>query len=91
MAIGVYSARVLYFATLEEAKIPIAVTGTAVGFISVVGYTPDIFTGLINGYFLDKYNEVVGHQIVFGIMTVFSIIGFIASYMLYKHSKSTQT
>ena len=91
MAIGVYSARVLYFATLEEAKIPLAVTGTAVGFISVIGYTPDIFTGLINGYFLDKYDEIVGHQIVFGIMTVFSIIGFIASYMLYKHSKSTQT
>jgi positive regulator of sigma E activity len=43
MALGVYSARVLYFATLEEAKIPLAVTGTAVGFISIVGYTPDIF------------------------------------------------
>jgi MFS family permease len=87
MAIGVYSARVLYFATLEEAKIPLAVTGTAVGFISVIGYTPDIFTGLINGYFLDTYNEVVGHQIVFAIMTVFAIIGCIASYALYKHSK----
>lgn len=88
MAIGVYSARVLYFATLEEAKIPLAVTGTAVGFISVVGYTPDIFTGLINGYFLDAYDEVVGHQIVFGIMFIFTVIGCIASYKLYKHSKS---
>ncbi|MCC1484183.1 MFS transporter [Winogradskyella immobilis] len=88
MAIGVYSARVLYFATLEEAKIPLAVTGTAVGFISVVGYTPDIFTGLINGYFLDAFNEVVGHQIVFGIMFLFAIVGCIASYKLYQHSKS---
>ncbi len=86
MAIGVYSARVLYFATLEEAKIPLAVTGTAVGFISVIGYTPDIFTGLINGYFLDAYDEVVGHQIVFGIMFIFTLIGCIASYKLYKHS-----
>ena len=50
MALGVYSARVLYFATLEEAKIPLAVTGTAVGFISIVGYTPDIFAGLVMGY-----------------------------------------
>ena len=32
MAIGVYSARVLYFATLEEANIPLALTGTVVGF-----------------------------------------------------------
>ena len=88
MAIGVYSARVLYFATLEEAKIPLAVTGTAIGFISVIGYTPDIFTGLINGYFLDKYNEVIGHQIVFAIMFGFALVGLIASYLLYRHSKS---
>ncbi|SHH54209.1 MFS transporter [Winogradskyella jejuensis] len=87
MAIGVYSARVLYFATLEEAKIPLAVTGTAVGFISVVGYTPDIFTGLINGYFLDNYNEIVGHQLVFGVMSVFSLIGCIAAIKLYNFSK----
>ena len=88
MAIGVYSARVLYFATLEEAKIPLAVTGTAVGFISVIGYTPDIFTGLINGYFLDAYNEETGHQIVFAIMCGFALIGLIASYKLYRHSKN---
>lgn len=86
MAIGVYSARVLYFATLEETKIPIAVTGTAVGFISVIGYTPDIFTGLINGYFLDKYDEIIGHQIVFGIMAGFAIIGCVASFYLYKNT-----
>lgn len=88
MAIGVYSARVLYFATLEESRIPLTVTGTAVGFISVVGYTPDIFTGLINGYFLDNYDEVIGHQIVFGIMAGFAVIGLIAAYYLYKNSKS---
>ncbi len=87
MAIGVYSARVLYFATLEETKIPMAVTGTAVGFISVIGYTPDIFTGLINGYFLDAYNEKIGHQIVFAIMFGFAIIGLTASFKLFKHSK----
>ena len=86
MALGVYSARVLYFATLEEAKIPLAVTGTTVGFISIIGYTPDIFTGLVNGYFLDKYNAVVGHQIVFGIMAGFSAIGLLAAYKLYKYS-----
>ena len=91
MAIGVYSARVLYFATLEETKIPLAVTGTAVGFISVIGYTPDIFTGLINGYFLDAYNEDIGHQIVFGIMFGFALIGCIASYKLYRHSKTSTT
>ncbi|WP_369995083.1 nitrate/nitrite transporter [Winogradskyella sp.] len=87
MALGVYSARVLYFATLEEAKIPLAVTGTAVGFISVVGYTPDIFAGLLMGYVLDANPGAVGLQHAFGIMGLFTLVGLIASYLLYRHSK----
>jgi hypothetical protein len=88
MALGVYSARVLYFATLEEAKIPLAVTGTAVGFISIVGYTPDIFAGLVMGYFLDANKGALGLQHAFGIMGLFTFVGLISSYMFYRHSKS---
>ena len=86
MAIGVYSARVLYFATLEEAKIPLSVTGTAVGFISVVGYTPDIFAGLLMGYFLDANPGAIGLQHAFGIMGIFTFVGLLASYLFYRHS-----
>lgn len=86
MAIGVYSARVLYFATLEEAKIPLAVTGTAVGFISIVGYTPDIFAGLVMGYFLDANKGAIGLQHTFGVMGVFTFVGLIASWLFYRHS-----
>ncbi|RNC87247.1 MAG: MFS transporter [Winogradskyella sp.] len=89
MALGVYSARVLYFATLEEAKIPLAVTGTAVGFISVVGYTPDIFAGLLMGYFLDANKGALGLQHAFGVMGLFTLVGLVASYMFYKHSTSS--
>ncbi len=91
MALGVYSARVLYFATLEESKIPLAVTGTAVGFISIVGYTPDIFAGLLMGYFLDANEGTVGLQHAFGMMSVFTFIGLIASYWFYRHVKSNGT
>lgn len=87
MALGVYSARVLYFATLEEGKIPIAITGTAVGFISVVGYTPDIFAGLVYGYFLDTYKGETGHQIAFGIMAGVCLVGLLASVAFYKQTK----
>ncbi len=89
MALGVYSARVLYFATLEEAKIPLAVTGTAVGFISIVGYTPDIFAGLLMGYFLDANEGALGLQHAFGIMGLFTFVGLIASYLFYRHSNTT--
>jgi sugar phosphate permease len=88
MALGVYSARVLYFATLEESKIPVALTGTAVGFISIVGYTPDIFAGPLMGYFLDKNPGAIGLQHSFGIMTLFSLVGLVAAFWLYRHSKA---
>ena len=87
MALGVYSARVLYFATLEEAKIPVAITGTVVGFISVVGYTPDIFAGLLMGYFLDANEGALGLQHAFGVMGLFTFVGLVASYVFYRHQK----
>ena len=79
LAVGTYSIRALYFAVLKEAKVPFALTGTAVGLISVVGYSPDIFAGPIMGYLLDTYPGVVGHQYVYLMLVVFSVIGLIAS------------
>lgn len=86
-AVGVYAARVLYFAVMEEGKIPLLLTGTAVGIISFVGYTPEIFAGPLIGYFLDTSPGKEGHQNVFWMLTIFSAIGFIASYIFYRISK----
>ena len=80
LALGTYSIRALYFAILQEGKISLALTGTAVGVISLSGYTPDIFGGPLMGYFLDKYPGVLGHQYVFGFLVGFSIIGLLASF-----------
>ena len=79
LAVGTYSIRALYFAVLKEAKVPFALTGTAVGLISVVGYSPDIFAGPIMGHLLDTYPGVVGHQYVYLMLVAFSVIGLIAS------------
>ena len=78
-ATGTYAIRTLYFAVLQEGKIPLAITGTAVGLISVVGYTPDIFVGPIMGYLLDNSPGIVGHQQVFMMLALFSALGLIAS------------
>lgn len=78
-ATGTYAIRTLYFAVLQEGKIPLAITGTAVGLISVVGYTPDIFVGPIMGYLLDRSPGIVGHQEVFMLLALFAALGLIAS------------
>ena len=83
-ATGTYAVRTLYFAALQEGHIPLAITGTAIGVISLVGYTPDIFVGPAMGYLLDNSPGETGHQHVFIMLSVFSIIGFIASIVFYR-------
>lgn len=85
IAVGVYSTRALYFAVMQEGKIPLVLTGTAVGLISLVGYTPDIFAGPAYGYLLDANpGEEIGHQNVFWMLTAFSVVGGIASVIYYR-------
>ena len=87
VATGVYAARSLYFAVMERGRIPLALTGTAVGLISIVGYAPDIFAGPAMGYLLDSAPGAQGHQHVFWMLALFSVIGGIASlyyYVLYR-------
>ncbi|MEM9327762.1 MAG: MFS transporter, partial [Bacteroidota bacterium] len=42
-SLGIYGLRGLYYALFQESRIPLSYTGAAIGFIAVVGYTPDIF------------------------------------------------
>ncbi|RDK87018.1 MFS transporter [Marinirhabdus gelatinilytica] len=86
-ALGVYAARVLYFAVMREGNIPLVLTGTAVGIISFIGYTPDIFAGPMIGYFLDNFETVTGHHYVFWLLAGFSTVGFVASVIFYRISK----
>lgn len=90
-AVGVYAARVLYFAVMKEGRIPLALTGTAVGVISFIGYTPDIFTGPMIGYFLDGWKGVQGHSYVFYTLACFSFVGFLASVAYHRHFRNNKT
>ena len=62
LAIGTYAIRALYFAAMQEGKISLSLTGTAVGVISLTGYTPDIFAGPLMGYYLDQFLQKSRHR-----------------------------
>ena len=83
--VGVYALRALYFATLGIGNIPIALTGTAVGLISVIGYLPDIFHGPLTGYFLDNFEGITGYNFIFLTLASFSLIGLTAT-IIFKRS-----
>ncbi|MCG8578265.1 MAG: MFS transporter [Bacteroidales bacterium] len=84
VASGVYAVRCLYFAVMEKGKIPLHLTGTSVGLVSLVGYTPDVFAGPLIGYLLELSPGVTGHQHVFVVLAAFALIGFGASWF-YAH------
>lgn len=83
-AIGAYTLRVLYFTVLQEAKISITITGTVVGILSVIGFSPDIFLGPIEGYYLDEVGGLLGFQYLFIFFLVSSLIGLLASVLFYN-------
>jgi nitrate/nitrite transporter NarK len=74
---GVFGLRGVYFALLEETRVPNDHTGTAVGLISVVGYTPEIFFGPISGRILDHSPGLTGHLNYFLLLTGISAVGVV--------------
>lgn len=85
IAAGVYATRALYFGVMHVGKIPLTLTGTAVGLISLVGYTPDVFAGPAYGILLDAHpGEELGHQNVFWMLSAFAFVGGVAAFIYRK-------
>ncbi len=74
-ASAVYGLRGLYFAVFAESGVRPAVTGTAAGIVSVVGYTPDVFMGPLMGWCTDSWPGATGHRVVFAIVAGFAAAG----------------
>ena len=79
VATGTYAIRGIYFSVLKDGKIPYILSGTAIGLISMVGYSPDIFATPLYGYLLDNYPGIKGHQYVYLILFISSIFGIYVS------------
>ncbi len=77
--IAVFGFRGLYYALFEEARVPDSLTGTATGFVSVLGYTPDIFVTFVAGVMIDRAPGLAGHQHFFWFLSAFALVGFLAS------------
>jgi len=80
--VAVFGLRGVYFAMLEETRVPSARTGTAVGLISVAGYTPDFLFAPIAGRLLDASPGLLGHQHVFLLMGCVAACGVLAVVLL---------
>ena len=81
---AIFGLRGLYFALFEEAKVPAAVTGTAVGLVCVIGFTPEVFVSYVGGVLLDRSPGLAGHQHFFLFLAAFAFVGVVASYAIMR-------
>ncbi|MEE4329580.1 MAG: MFS transporter [Wenzhouxiangella sp.] len=79
VALAIFAIRGIYYALLEQSRIPLHLTGISVGAISMLAYTPDIFAALLSGWLVDTQSGVHGYRIYFGIMTVAAVVGLVAT------------
>ncbi len=81
----VYALRGIYFALSEETKVKNHLTGTTIGIVSFIGFTPDIFFNSLMGRILDASPGIKGYQNFFLMMIIFTVIGFVASFLLIRN------
>lgn len=91
MGLAIFMMRGIYVATLDEVGIPSNLTGSVVGIVSLIGFTPDVFFNPIAGHFLDAYPGAVGYKYIFILMIGFVAVGLVASIVLLKLIKKSKS
>ena len=81
---AVFALRGVYFALLEETGTPRHLTGTTVGAVSLIGYTPEIFFGPVSGRILDRSPGPEGHQDYFLFLAGCAVLGLLAAAWLVR-------
>ena len=76
---AVFVLRGIYYALFEQCSVSLGVTGAAVGTVSIIGYTPDIFMPMLTGHLLDAYPGTLGYRYVFAFVAGICALGLCAS------------
>lgn len=81
---AVYALRGIYFSLIEEAGLDRRITGSAVGLISVLGFTPDVFFAALTGRILDANPGASGFGHYFLLIALISAAGMVFALLLSK-------
>jgi len=84
-----YAVRGIFWATLESCDISNHVKGLAIGIISLIGYSPDVYLPLLSGYLLTAFPEKTGYTIYFGIIASMGVLGALAAWQLKRMTSKT--
>ena len=86
----VFTMRAVFFAPMDEVKVPKHITGAAMSLGSLIIYLPNSFAYLIYGSILDANPGMKGYKMVFTAMIGFAVLGFFVSSFLVSRVKKAQ-
>ncbi|PKH25187.1 MFS transporter [Enterobacterales bacterium CwR94] len=82
-----YAVRGLYWALLDRCDIPPHCTGLAIGLVSVVGYSPDIYLPLLSGYLTQHFPGAQGYRLFFSYIVFITLCGAFGAWRLHVRFK----
>lgn len=83
VALVTYAVRGIYWSTLEGCAVPVAVKGLAIGAISLIGYSPDVYLPLVYGALIETLPGRTGYDVYFGIIALMGLAGGLAAWRLH--------
>lgn len=78
-----YAIRGIFWSTLDSCNISVRIKGLAIGVMSLIGYSPDIYLPLFNGYLLERFPGKYGYSLYFGAIVFMGILGTLAAWRLH--------
>lgn len=83
----IFSMRAVFFAPIDEIRVPRNISGAAMSIACILGYAPQMFAFALYGSILDKFSGIQGYRYVFIIMIIFCILGVGITTILLKMIK----
>lgn len=91
----IYVVRSMYFAIIDDAHLPVNSTGRVSGFVSFLGYSPDIFMYTMIGSWMDANPGKAGYNMMFVYALAMAALCFVFALVLFfivkKDSKKALT
>jgi len=87
IALFTYGVRGIFWATLDECDVSASTRGLAVGLISLLAYTPDIYVPMVQSWALANWSGQQGFQVYYGLFGASSLVGFVAARRLTRLGK----
>ena len=83
----IYGVRGIYWASFSTTRIEPRRAGLAIGMVSMIGYTPEIYMPMLNTYLITTYGDSVGYQIYFGGVGLTAFLGAACAFYLLHLSR----